>query len=178
MEWFKKIIEMAADKNGSIEIEVLIKEFNREFGKNAVIKSRYDELLAENEKIKTEIKEKNDILAQYEKIDIQAMKDEIEALKQKQKDIIKDNAIDLALIKAGARNIKAAKALIELDGDFDENLLNEQIKNLAQDENSSFLFSKNSDLSGFMPAQGESENEKSIDEMSYSEMCRYLENNI
>lgn len=153
MEWFKKIIEDATDENGNINIDILVKEFNTEFKKNAVLKSRYDEEISR-------IEEEKD--------------GEIQRLKENERRLLRESAVDLALTKAGARSLKAAKALLEIEEDADEETINDKIRSLAENEESSFLFEKNEEFFGSRPDEGADEGSKSLDEMSYSEMCRYL----
>lgn len=178
MEWFKKIIEKATIEGGNIDIEILVKEFDKEFSQNAVIKAKYDEVCSQLETCQNQISDNNSIISQFEEADIEGLKAEIERLKENEKNIIKSNTIDLALINAGARNLKAARALLELEDEFDEDLLNTQIQNLSQSDESSFLFSQNNSYFGMSPVEGETQQEKGFDEMSYSEMCAYIERGI
>lgn len=169
MEWFKNIIEKSYDENGSINIEILVKEFDKEFSKNAVSKIKYDEALKE-------IQEKDNQIKELEGVEVEKLKAEVESLKNNEKEIIKNNAIEMALIKAGAKNLKATKALIQLDDEFNEEELKKQIESLTQGEDSSFLFEKNTGFFGSSPEESSGSLEKSFDEMSYSEMCAVMNN--
>lgn len=91
-----------------------------------------------------------------------------------------DNAVELALIGAKAKNTKAVKALLNLENleigeDGKVKGLEDQIKNLTKDEGTAFLFeaeSKTETPKGTDPA-GKS-TKKDIKDMTYSEMEAYL----
>lgn len=90
------------------------------------------------------------------------------------------NAIDNALNASGAKNLKAVKALIELDKvKFDGEKLEglaEQIEALRNDETSSFMFeNKQVTPTGMKLSTGEgSVKAKSYNEMNYSERVEFL----
>lgn len=54
---------------------------------------------------------------------------------RKIEDLKKENTLDIALYESGARNIKAVKALIDVQGD-----VTEQIERLKREKETSFLF--------------------------------------
>lgn len=92
-----------------------------------------------------------------------------------------DNAINMALTNAGAKTLKACRALINMDNIvFDEsgNItgIDEQIKSLAKNNDTKYLF-KSSELKGAVVGNSNSETETDTDKMSYSELCAYLEQN-
>ncbi len=62
MEWLKKLLEKAKIENGVLDVEALMQEINTEFPKNAVPKSKFNEvngqLKTANDTIK-ELREKN-----------------------------------------------------------------------------------------------------------------------
>lgn len=169
MDWFKELIEKSYDEEGNISLEGLVKEFDKAFSQNAVSKLKYDEVLAE-------VKEKGEKLTEYEKINIDELMAENERLKEREKQITENNAIEMALVKAGAKNLKAAKALIQIEGDFSEEKLKEQIESLTHGEDSSFLFEKSGIFYGSGIEESGGSVEKSFDEMSYSEMCEAMKN--
>ncbi len=97
-----------------------------------------------------------------------------------------DFAVEKALAKAGARNEKAAKALLDLeDAKFDKegNIkgLQEQIDKLAAADDTKFLFkSKQTKLKGFQPgisAQTKPGEEVDVSKMSYEEIAAYMDSN-
>jgi len=90
-----------------------------------------------------------------------------------------NSAIEAALTKAGAKNIKAARALlntetISLDEKGEAVGLNEQIEALKGDEGSSFLFAVQG-AEGFTPGQGTNPPEVDTSKMNYTQMCAYLD---
>ncbi len=133
----------------------------------SVTKEKFGEVKEENASLikKTEeLKEKNRELAAAHKAEITALKI--------------DNAVNAALISAGAKNKKAVRALLEtkdfmLDENGDVSGLEEQIKALK--ESDGYMFESAPKLKGVVP--GESKDGlpgKSFDEMTYSEQMAYL----
>lgn len=92
-----------------------------------------------------------------------------------------DNAINSALTGAGAKNLKAARALLDLekitlDGEEVKGI-SEQIKTLTADESTAFMFAVNSNgntPSGMKAGEGGKPNPKPVSEMNYSERVAYL----
>lgn len=92
-----------------------------------------------------------------------------------------DNAIESALTKAGARNIKAARALlntenINLDEKGEVVGLDEQVQALTGGEDTGFLFVSNN-AQGYVPGQGDNIAEADTRNMNYTELCAYMEAN-
>ena len=94
-----------------------------------------------------------------------------------------DNAVDIALNGAKAKNIKAVKALLDMDKVKFENEalsgLEEQLKALQEAEDSKFLFetkeTKQPDFSGVKPGAGNSEGNPAQNfPKSYSQMMAEL----
>lgn len=88
-------------------------------------------------------------------------------------------AVDAALAKAGARNIKAAKALLNMDtislGEKGEACgLEEQLTELTKGEDTGFMFAPAS-AQGFVPGAGSEVPEINPNEMNYDQWCAYLE---
>lgn len=88
-----------------------------------------------------------------------------------------DNALDIALMSAGAKNNKAVKALLNLDGakigeDGKVVGLDEQLKVLKSAADSSFLFEVTQ-----TPKGGNPEKKVNFNEMTYSQMEKYLAEN-
>lgn len=99
-----------------------------------------------------------------------------------------DFAVEKALTGAKAKNIKAVKALLELDDaklDKDGNVkgLAEQIEKLTSDEGTKFLFEaqkQQQNFKGFQPgasAQQKPGAEVDTSKMNYDELCAYLAEN-
>lgn len=149
-------------------------------------KKRAEELVSEREKQIESLKKSagdNEAL----KAQIEKLQGENKAAKEKYESDLKtlriNNAIDAALTASGAKNLKAARALlnmdeITLDG---ENVkgIESQIKKLIADEGSSFLFNVNpagSKVPAGMKA-GEGNGKiptKPVNEMNYSERVAFL----
>lgn len=97
-----------------------------------------------------------------------------------------DNAVSSALMKAGALNVKAAKALLDLEGaelaeDGSVKGLDGQIKALTEAEDSKFLFgSSKPRMKGARTGEnGAEDGDGRVDtsKMSYDELCAYLAEN-
>ena len=92
-----------------------------------------------------------------------------------------DNAVDLALLGAGAKNSKAVKALLSLEkaviGDDGKVVgLDEQLKTLMKAEDSSFLFDKQK-ITGVTPTGNPKDKDVDFKNMTYSEIQKYLVEN-
>lgn len=92
-----------------------------------------------------------------------------------------DNAVDIALLGAGAKNSKAVKALLNLEkaviGDDGKVVgLDGQLKTLMEAEDSSFLFDKQK-ITGITPTGNPKDKNLDFKNMTYSEMQKYLAEN-
>ena len=122
------------------------------------------------------------------KAEIEKLQGENKAAKEKYEADIKtlkiNNAIDSALTKAGAKNLKAVRALLDMekitiDGDEVKGI-DDQIKGLSKAEDSSFLF--NVEDGGTKPPKGmkspdgagKPAGKKSYSEMTYTERVEFL----
>ena len=168
--------------------------------KGFVPKSRFDEVNEARKHAEDSVKERDKQIEGLKESagDAEKLKQQIEQLQQdnKQKDSnhaleIKklkiDNAVDSALNAAKAKNLKAVRALLDLDkAELDEfgNVkgLAEQIKKLSEAEDSKFMF----ESSGKPKMKGAKTGEDGIDDndgkpdlskMSYDEICQFLSEN-
>lgn len=165
---------------------------------NFVTKTRFNEINEENKTLKQSISERDTQLEELKKSsgDNAELKQQIEALQQQNAEQQKahiaemnrlklDNVIDSALTAAGAKNIKAVRALLDpeslkLGNDGNLTGLDEQLKAVRKSD--SYLFSeKDSEVKpqfkGFQPgASGDVNPKITIDpsKMTYSEMTAYL----
>lgn len=123
--------------------------------KGFIPKTRFDEVNDAKKQLEADIKTRDEQIESLKKVDAEGLKAEIEKLQNENKaaqekydaDMRKiqiDNAVEKALLGAKAKNIKAVKALLdlekaELDG---ENIkgLEDQLKKLTESEDSKFLF--------------------------------------
>jgi hypothetical protein len=151
--------------------------------KGFVPKSRFDEVNEAKKHAEESVKERDKQIEQLQQDNKQ--KDSNHALEIKKLKI--DNAVDSALNAAKAKNLKAVRALLDLDkAELDENGsvkgLAEQIKKLSEAEDSKFMF----ESSGKPKMKGAKTGEDGIDDndgkpdtskMSYDELCQYLSEN-
>lgn len=142
----------------------------------ALIKERDKQL----EDLKSNLGSQEDLGKQIEALQMEnkAAKEQYEKALN---DVKRDNAIEMALAQSGARNIKAVKALldmesIKLDGDkldgFDA-----QLKSLLKDDSTSFMFKEKTQSAaptGMKAAEGTPQLSKPVHEMNYSERVAYL----
>lgn len=185
----EELIKLGLDEETAKKVEAA----STEELKGYVEKTKYSEL----ETIKNQLEESNKTVnkqledlkkntgdAEALKAEIQKMQDENKNKETEYTNNIKklkvDNAVELALIGAKAKNTKAVKALLNLENleigeDGKVKGLEDQIKNLTKDEGTAFLFeaeSKTETLKGTDLA-GKS-TKKDIKDMTYSEMEAYL----
>lgn len=140
--------------------------------KGYVPKTRFDEVNEAKKTAESQLVERDKQLETLKKSsgDMDALKAEITKLQEKNKTDAAEyaaalkamqinNAVERELMAAGAKNVKATKALLELDkaemdGDTVKGLA-EQIKKLKGDESSKFLFNeeKSNQLKGLAPGQ-------------------------
>ena len=107
-----------------------------------VTKSRFNEVNTELKAARTALSERDKQLEELKKVDAAALQAQITALKI-------SNAVELALTGAKARNNTAAKALLadfiskaELTDDGTVKGLADEVKKLAENEETAFLFEK------------------------------------
>ncbi|WP_339010473.1 phage scaffolding protein [Fusobacterium varium] len=185
----EELIKLGLDEETAKKVEAA----SNEELKGYVEKNKYSEL----ETVKNQLEESNKTVnkqledlkkntgdAEALKAEIQKMQDENKSKETEYANNIKklkvDNAVELALIGAKAKNTKAVKALLNLENleigeDGKVKGLEDQIKNLTKDEGTAFLFeaeSKTGTPKGTDPA-GKS-TKKDIKDMTYSEMEAYL----
>ena len=123
--------------------------------KGFIPKSRFDEVNEAKKRLQEDLKKRDEQLEELKKIDAEELKAEITRLQEENKQTQKqyeeelskiklENAIEKALISAKAKNIKAVKALLDLEKiklNGEELIgLKEQIDNLQKAEDSKFLF--------------------------------------
>lgn len=162
--------------------------------KGMIPKSRLDEVIAERDNAK---KDHADVLKQLgvlqkETGDVQSLKDKIQELQDNAKEAEKthaaeihtlkvNNAVDNALIAEKALNIKAVKALLNLENpELDENGsvkgLADQIKALKTADDSKFLFGSSTMKGAKAGESGNEDGDKGVDtsKMTYSELAAYM----
>ena len=134
-------------------IDTILDEVHKE---SAGIKAKADDLKTEVDDLKQQIADRNKQLDDLKKLDPEGLKDEIQKLQEANKKaqeeyeakidkMIVNNEIERELLRAGAKNIKAVKALLDLskvqrDGETVKGHT-DQIQALQKAEDSKFLFS-------------------------------------
>lgn len=165
----EKLIEMGLT-------EELATKVAKELDGNYVPKTRFNEVNTELKQAKDQVKERDSQLETLKKSvgDSKELKKQIETLQNENKtkdeahaaeikQIKIDAAVDKALSDAKVKNLKAVKALLDLDkaelsDDGTVKGLDVQIKTLSEAEDSKFLFDvtntqKNQNSKGFVPGQ-------------------------
>lgn len=177
------------------ELATKIAEMSADELKTMIPKTRLDEVIAERDNAK---KDRDDVVKQLgalqkETGDVQSLKDKIQELQDNAKESEKahaaeiqtlkiNNAVDTALMGAKALNVKAVKALLDLEKaelaeDGTVKGLADQIKNLQTAEDSKFLFgSSKPQMKGAKSGEsGNDDGDKGVDtsKMTYSELAAY-----
>lgn len=186
----------------SEELAVKVEAAFNETVKLYVPKAKLDEEIKEKNTLTETLKERDKQLEKLKSTtgDAENLKKTIEDLQKanKEKDdthaaeiktLKLNSAVDTALNGAKAKNLKAVKALLDLEKaelaeDGTVKGLAEQIKKLTESEDSKFMFdsapNNKPKIKGAVP--GESGNEEpdtnvDITKMSYEELAAYMENN-
>lgn len=165
--------------------------------KGYVVKADFDKEVTAKQQLETDIKARDKQLEELKKVDADGLQKKIEELQEtnkttkteyeaKIKQIQIDNAIDKALTGANAKNLKAVRALLdldkaELDGESVKGLA-DQIKKLQETEDTKFLFDSAAPakFKGVKPPDGSDKKyptDKKPSEMTYEELCAYAEAN-
>lgn len=176
------------------DLATKIAEMSADELKGMIPKTRLDEVIAERDNAKNS---NADLLKQLgalqkETGDVQSLKDKIKELEDGAKETAKthaaeiqtlkiNNAVDTALIGAKALNVKAVKALLNLEGvelaeDGTVKGLSDQIKNLQTAEDSKFLFGSSTMKGAKTGESGNDDGGKGVDtsKMTYSELSAYM----
>lgn len=164
-----------------------------------ISKEQFDTVSAENKNLKQSVSDRDKQLDTLKKAsgDNEDLKKQIETMKQQNREqeeahkaeiaqIRLDNAIDAALTAAGAKNIKAVKALLDvskvkLGDDGKPTELEDQLK--AVQKSDAYLFEDKQSsrkFKGFQPgASGDTRPDTNVDmsKMSYEELTAYMESN-
>lgn len=159
-----------------------------------VPKTKFEEVESEKKHLEEINKTSNKQLEELKKgvTDVESLKVEIQKMqdlnKAKEaeyatnlKNIKVENAVEMALIGAKAKNNKAVKALLNLEGlelgeDGKLKGLDKQLDSLLKDESTAFLFNTNKvDLKGATPAGGNKEVD--FKSMTYSQIEKYMAEN-
>lgn len=170
-----------------------------------VPKAQFDAVVSERDTAKKTIGERDAQLETLKKStgDVEGLKAQIATLQGENKTAAEkhaleikqlkiDSAVETALMAAGAKNMKAVRALLDIDaekvkvkedGSLDGLSLDEQIKKLQGAEDSKFMFNDpkaKPKFKGTKPGDpGANDPDQPVDpkDLSYGELCKYLEEN-
>ena len=167
LDWLKTIL-------GEAYSEEIDKKVSEEIGKNFVARADFNTLNTEKKALADTVKERDKQLETLKAStgDVEALKTQIATLQTENTAATKaheaeikrlkiDTAVELALSAAKAKNVKAVKALLdldkaELDADGTVKGLADQIKKLAEAPDSGFMFDTTkpkNDFKGFKPGE-------------------------
>ncbi len=194
LEWLKDIL-------GEAYTEEIDKKVSEEIGKNFVARADFNTLNAEKKTLTETVAERDKQLQTLKDSvgDAEELKTQINNLQTENANAAKnykaeierikiDAAVDLALSAAKAKNVKAVKALLdldkaELDADGSVKGLTDQIKKLTEASDSGFMFDttkQKNDFEGFKPGESgdpAASGNKKPETMTYDELCAYLAEN-
>ena len=191
LDWLKTIL-------GEAYSEEIDKKVSEEIGKNFVARADFNTLNTEKKNLADTVKERDKQLETLKAStgDVEALKNQIATLQTENATAAKaheaeikslkiDTAVELALSAAKAKNVKAVKALLdldkaELDADGTVKGLADQIKKLAEAPDSGFMFGTGkAGFKSFKPGESGDPNNQPPDysKMTYEELAAYMENN-
>ena len=192
MEWLKEILK---DVENSEEI---IKNIKKGIGEKFVSKEDFNNKNNEVKDLKDQLDDRDRQLESLKKVDPKQLQEEIETLKEsnanKQAEFEKkihtikvESALDKALLSSGAKNIRAVKALLDIDVEnvkLDQSGNLENILTLIEGIKTSdpYLFESDGDpqkgFTGAEPGTGaQTPPQKADSEKSYEDFVREIENN-
>lgn len=191
----KELIELGLSEEDAKKVE----EASKEELKVYVPKERFDEVNNRKKQLETDVTERDKQLEDLKKNagNTEELTKQIEKLQAENKvnnekheaevkEIKISNAIEKSLTGAKAKNLKAVKALLDLenvelleDGTIKD--LDKQIQTLKESEESNFLFNSeenNANFKGFKPGEGnQNSTPKDPSQMNYTELCEFMESN-
>jgi len=191
LEWLKTIL-------GDVYTEDIDRQISTEIGKNFVSKADFSVVKEAKKQLEETVKERDVQLDKLSKIDteslqatIETLKNENQAAKEKYEAQLKQQkieyAVTMALTSAKAKNLKAVKALLDLENaelqeDGTVKGLSESIEALKGAEDSKFLFEtvEAPKFTGIEPVQGRDGLPLSTitAETSYDDICAMMENKV
>lgn len=130
---------------------------------------------SERDNLKAELDVANNKISDFEKINVDEIKAEVEKYKNEISNLKLDHSIENSLLKSKVKNPKAAKALLDMEAlknskNFDSDLEN-QIKSMK--ESDSYLF----ETEGMSISSTGKVDPPSTENMTYSQMMEFLEKN-
>lgn len=166
------------------QIQGVFKLRGQEIEQANAIEQELETQKKENESLKDQIQTANKQIADFKEMDIDSIKQRAEEYQSKfeesenerKKELDNANlnyAIELGLVKAGARNTKATRALLDFDTLKDSRNLESDIKTQIEQlkESDGYLFeSKEQEAKQPISKGNTISNNKPVEEMSYAEM--------
>ena len=125
-----------------------------------------------------------EVYEQVEKYILSKIREKTKEFEEKNLELQLNLVVERQLFMAGARNIKATKALLNFDGvnkkDIDEDYIKAMIDELKQNEETRFLFFEQNaiKLKGFKPLETNVNNNMLNRDLSYEELCKHYEKGI
>ena len=125
-----------------------------------------------------------EIFSKIERYILDDVKNKTKEYENKILDLELNIIVERQLFIAGAKNIKATKALLDFEKfnkkNIDENLIKEMIDELKRNEETKFLFFEQNDfkLKGFKPLETNINNNTINRQLSYEELCKHYEKGI
>ncbi|MDY3007087.1 phage scaffolding protein [Anaerococcus porci] len=147
------------------------------------LKNEFETLKTENENFKNQVASANEQIEAFEDMDIDSIKASAEEYKNKYEEaqakakedierIKLNNTIELGLVNAGTRNIKASKALLDIDSLKASKNLNDDLKAQIESlkESDGYLFKSEDGNKEKAVGKSSSLGGKSVEDMTYEEM--------
>lgn len=125
-----------------------------------------------------------EILNKIEKYVLDEVKNKTKEYENKILDLELNMIVERQLFIAGAKNIKATKALLDFEKfnnkNIDESLIKDMIYELKRNEETKFLFFEQNDfkLKGFKPLETNINSNTINRQLSYEELCKHYEKGI
>lgn len=197
LEWLKNIL-------GEVYTDEVDAKVSAEIGKNFVSKADFNQVNTAKKKAEDDVKARDQQLEDLKKStgDAAALQEQITTLQNQNAEAKKtyeaelarvrlDGAVEAALTAAGAKNNIAVKALLadflkdaKLDDSGAVKGLTAEIEKLAKADATAFLFNTadaGAQFKGMQPGQAGGKTPppqgKATKDMSYAELCAYLEQN-
>lgn len=196
MEWLKELLKTAGIADD--QIETIVANAAKEAPKHVVPKAKYNELSNAKSSLETQLSERDTQLTELQKQvkgneelenAIKELQDANELAATKHQEELQaqkiESAIDIALTGAKARNLTAAKSLLDREGitiDKEGNVsgLTDKIKTLVESEETKFMFeSTETVITGTTPGGQPNGGGNPVDtsKMTYTQLAEYLKNN-
>lgn len=197
MDWLKELLKNAGIAED--QVETIVANAVKEAPKHVMPKAVYNDLSTEKKSLETQLAERDTQLTDLQKQakgneelekTIKELRDANDLATTKHKEELEtskiESAIDLEFTAAKARNLTAAKALLDREGlylDKDGKTvvgLAERVKALVEGEETKFVFnSTDTVITGTTPGgqPGGSGNPVDTSKMTYSQLSEYLKNN-